>query len=109
MIWKIWYVNNVTVTGYTQEEWASAPSEGVLAITAYYGNDAYGRKLNQIWSGSDWYWMINGQIYQSLSSADEPNIWLENPAPAEAVSKSGKWTTNEEMLAVENAILEWIN
>lgn len=109
MNWRIWYINNLIVDGTTEEDWANAPATGVLAIAAYFGRDEYNRKLGGVWSGSDWYWMVNGEIYQNSDSTDEPNYWLPNPAPEGSVSKQGKWTTNEEMETIHTQQINWIS
>jgi hypothetical protein len=109
MNWRIWYIDNFIVDGSTPEEWEAAPEEGVLAIAAYYGTDLYGRKLGGVWTGSDWYWMFDGQIYQNGESTWETNYWVPNPAPSHSVCKKGKWTTDAEMADVNAQVLNWIN
>jgi hypothetical protein len=108
MNWKIWYTDNITIEGTTPEEWAAAPAEGVLFIAAIFGVDNYGRKLTQTLSGTDWYWMYDGQLYQNNESTWEIDYWVDNPAPEGSVSKKGKWTTNEDMEYVMSLAMEWI-
>lgn len=108
MNWRIWYIDGI-VDGSTPDDWNNAPSENVLAIAVFYGLDSHGTKLQEVYNGSDWYWMYNGNIYQNGKSTYTKNFWVDNPAPTGAVSKKGKYTTDEQMNEVCNLQLEWIS
>lgn len=108
MLWKIWYKGDLKIEGTTEAEWAAAPTEGVICVAARYGQDPYGIELGAVFSGSDWYWMYEGQLYQSGTSSDTPGEWLPSGAPDGAVLKRGEWTTNEEMNADEAEMMQWV-
>lgn len=108
MFWKIWYKGGVSYEGSTEEDWAALPDDGVLNIGIRFGRDEYGIMLGEFVSGSDWYWMHEGKIYQSGTSSDTPGEWLPHNAPNGAVLKKGRWTTEEELAAVDAAMLEWV-
>ena len=108
MHWKIWYINDITVEGTTEADWIAAPDEGVLAIAVNFGVDRHGRKLTQTFSGTDWYWMYEGTIYQNDDSTWEIDYWVPNPAPIDSFSKKGKWTTDEYMAYINQLLIEWI-
>lgn len=94
--------------GSTPEHWATSPEEGVEGIAIRFGQDDSGRKRGEFISGSDWYWMHNGKIYQSGTSSDTPDVWLDHNAPSGAVLKKGKWTTNEHIEQVRQAMIDWV-
>jgi len=108
MHWKIWYINNLTVEGYTSAEWADAPEDGVIGIAVRYGVDIYGRTLAATYHSGDWYWMFENNIHQNTESTWIQNYWVPNPAPEGSISKRGIWTTDDDMLRVERELVEWV-
>lgn len=108
MHWRIWYKGNVKVDGSTAADWAAAPDDGVIGIVVKFGIDEYQSPLNEWISGSDWYWMYNDNIYQSNSSSDVPGEWLPHNAPAGAVLKTGRWTSEAELAQIDAEMLEYI-
>ena len=107
-MWRIWYTNGY-IDGSSQEEWNAAPDDEVQGVAEFFGYDEYGRKSGAIHSGSDWYWMDNGTICANYASLDEPNVWLEHNAPATAVLKKGRYTTQERIDEVDEQIKNWVN
>lgn len=103
----IWY-KTFTVEGLNQQDWNELPVEEVLGIVSYLGVNEYDHPLYEWFSGSDWYWMKDGKIGQSNISSDEPNIWLTNSAPEDAVCKKGIWTTDTHMNEVNQKMLSVI-
>jgi hypothetical protein len=95
-MWTIWYKDN-KVIGSTFEEWQQAPSSEVLAVYRLYERkETY--NLGKVCLGSDWYWMTpDKEIGESLQTSDLVGEWTPNNAPAEAVSKSGIWASEERM------------
>lgn len=108
MNWCIWYKGNIKVLGETEQDWISAPDDGVIGIAIRFGVDEYSRPLCELISGSDWYWMDGGKIYQSGTSSYTPGEWLPHNAPESAILKTGIWTTDEELAVIENEMTEWI-
>jgi len=106
---RIWYLDGTIVDGSTIEDWTVAPENDVLVIGSYLYTDDYNRKIGQYYAYSDWYWMIDGEIYQNnISSPEDVNAWVDNPAPEGAISKRAIWTTDEHMEQVINEMWEWI-
>ena len=56
MNWKIWYDDDTTVAGATEEEWSSYNRDGILIIREY------GYKSPLVHMGMDYYWFENSQI-----------------------------------------------
>jgi hypothetical protein len=108
MNWRIWYNTGQIVDGSTAEDWANAPNEGVLGIAIHFGRRDDGVMLGELFSGSDWYWMYEGKIYQSGTSSEIPNEWLEHSAPSGSVLKKGKWTTEEHIDQVSLDMVDWV-
>jgi hypothetical protein len=108
MTWKIWYVGLQTLEGRTPNEWAIAPEAGVLCVGVKFGFDEWGIMLGAVFSGSDWYWMQNGEIAQSHTSSDTLFEWLPSNAPNGAVLKRGQMTVKEEIAQAESDMIEWV-
>lgn len=108
MDWRIWYNTGEVVNGSTLTDWENAPSEGVLGIAIRFGRNADNIMLGEFVSGSDWYWMYDGKIYQSGTSSYTPNEWLDSGAPDGASLKKGKWTTDVHIEEVNQAMLDWV-
>lgn len=106
--WRIWYNNNVVIECDNEQEWADAPELGVQAIYEFNGYDKHGARLGVILNGSDWYWIYQGNAYQSNTSNDEVGVWVHNPAPEGSISKRGQWTTDEEMARISQELVDWI-
>jgi hypothetical protein len=109
MVFRIWYADETMIEGNSEADWIAAPDNGVVMVAVYYGNDEYGRKLGKFLNGADWYWMYQGDFYHNNYSTMDINFWVDNPAPEGAISKSGKWTTEEYMDDVVNLALEWLS
>jgi hypothetical protein len=106
---RIWYVDGTIIDGNSESDWIAAPDNGVAMVAAYYGNDEYGRKLGQFLSGSDWYWMFENDLYHNSYSTYEVDFWVDNPAPEGAISKKGKWTTEENLENIVLLAIEWLS
>jgi hypothetical protein len=109
MVFRIWYADETMIEGNSEADWIAAPDNGVVMVAVYYGNDEYGRKLGQFLNSSDWYWMCNEDISHNCYSTMERDVWVENTAPEGAITKAGKWTTDEHMDAVVNLAVEWLS
>lgn len=108
MNWKIWYKGGATTEGVSDQDWAEAEADDVVCIAVKLGYNESGIALGETFLGCDWYWMHEGKLYQSLSSSEIPGDWLSHDAPETAVLKRGRWTTDEEMLELTNAMMVWV-
>jgi len=108
MNWRIWYNTGETVDGSTAEDWDNAPDDGVVGIAVRFGRELDGTMLGELISGSDWYWMYEGKLYQSGTTSEIEGDWLNSGAPEGAILKKARWTTNEHLAAVNQAMLDWV-
>jgi hypothetical protein len=108
MNWRIWYNTGETVDGSTAEDWDNAPDDGVVGIAVRFGIDDSGRSRGELISGSDWYWMYQDKLYQSGTTSEIEGDWLNSGAPEGAILKKARWTTNEHLAAVNQAMLDWV-
>jgi hypothetical protein len=108
MNWRIWYNTGETVDGVTPEDWANAPDDGVVGIAVRFGYDKHQAPLGEFLIGSDWYWMYDGKLYQSGTTSEIEGDWLDSGAPAGAVLKKARWTTDEYIVSVNQAMLDWV-
>lgn len=108
MNWRIWYQNGQIVDGSTAEDWAASPDDGVVGIAVRFGRRADGIMLGELLIGSDWYWMYNNKLYQSGTTSEIEGDWLDSGAPEGAVLKKARWTTDEHVAAVNQAMFDWV-
>lgn len=107
-MWKIWYVDN-EVEGESFDDWVDYPDEGIVAIYHFYGRGEDGVMRGLALSGTDWYWMTpDGIIAQNSDTTYEVDYWVDVDLPENAVSKKGKWVSDERMYQVNNFIAEII-
>lgn len=108
MEWRIWYKDNVVYDGADTDDWAALPDDGVIGIAVRFGPNENAIMLGELISGSDWYWIYDGKIYQSGTSSDTPGEWLPHAAPEGAVLKKGRWTSEADLAAIDAAMIEWV-
>lgn len=91
-----WYVGGSTFEG-GRDEWGALPDDGVLAVKVCF-NDGTAR----VCSGNDWYGLLqtSSDSFTIIHNNNEDN---EKRYP-NAVFKRGKWTSEEEMQAVNDAL-----
>lgn len=108
MIWQIWYKGGATVAGTSEQDWKMAPDSGIICVGIQFGRNKNGIMLGEICSGSDWYWMYNGKIYQSGTTSEIVDDWLEHGAPEHAILKKGKWVSDLEMHNTTQDVTNWV-
>lgn len=105
--WIIWYPDNI-ISGSTEEEWNNAPYDDVQAVVEFFGYDRYGRKLQSVHRGTDWYWFYNGTVTDSARTHMEKDKWVECTAPVGAHVKRGKYTEDHIIARIEKEVSEFI-
>lgn len=103
LIWKLWLTDRV-IEGNSLADWEAVPSNNFIASLEYFGENSVGNRLYRISMGSDWYWMLNDEIFQTGESHDIPGQFIPNPAPEGSSVKSGIWVSQEVMDNVFNEI-----
>ncbi len=106
---RVWYTEDRIFDVTSVDDWDNLPELGILAVAAEYGFDEHGRKLGQVWTGSDWYWMYEEKIYSNGDSTWDIDSWVDVSAPSGSILKRGKWTTDEIMDSVMSEMVEWVN
>jgi hypothetical protein len=105
---KIYYTDTIA-TGSTANDWANLPSEGVVAVLEYFGQDEFGYNLHSSFMGVDWYWFLNGRVNSNNDSSEIPGVWVEHTFPDNAIIKSGSWTSDEHINDVYSEIFSIVS
>ena len=93
---KAWYVGGVVYEG-DSSLWGRMPDDGMLAVKVFF-NDG----LSRMCSGNDWYGLlvISPDSWTIIHNNNEDNA----ERYPNALFKRGKWTSEAEMQAVNEAL-----
>ena len=106
MKWVIFYADGSTFSDL-DGEWKSAPDEGVQGVVKLLGEDEHGRKLRQIYDGSDWYGFFKPDNEFSITNTHKlKGKWVRKPFCTGDVWKKGLWIGDEEFASIQKAMHE---
>lgn len=97
--WRAWFVGMDVYDSLEGFEWEDLPDVGVLGVIVYFADGG-----KRVCSGDTWYWQYYSDGHWTIAHSREPieelmEVYGDQPF------KRGKWTVEQEMYRVEQAMM----